>query len=63
MLVKCAVLGFFIVMIPIRFGMRATDELTSIPIAVLNGMVNVFIAIVIIEVLSLIVTSLITKLL
>jgi len=63
MLVKCAVLGFFIVMIPIRYGMRATDELTSIPIAVLNGMVNVFIAIVIIEVLSLIVTSLITKLL
>ncbi len=62
MLVKCAVLGFFIVMIPIRYGMRATDELTSIPVAVLNGMVNVFIAIVIIEVLSLIVMSLLARL-
>lgn len=62
MLLKCATLGFFIVLIPIRFGMSATDELTSIPIAVLNGMVKVFIAIVIIEVLSLILTSLIAKL-
>jgi phospholipid/cholesterol/gamma-HCH transport system permease protein len=34
--------------------LSATNELTSIPIAVLNGMVKVFIAIVMIEVLSLI---------
>jgi len=59
---KCATLGFFIVLIPIRFGMSATNELTSIPVSVLNGMVNVFIAIVIIEVLSLILMSLIAKL-
>ena len=63
MFLKCATLGFFIVLIPIRFGMSATNELTSIPVSVLNGMVNVFIAIIIIEVLSLILTSLITKLL
>lgn len=53
LLVKCILLGFFITLIPIRFGLRATDELTSIPVSVLNGMVKVFIAIVIIEVLSL----------
>ena len=63
MLCKCAILGFFMAMIPIRYGMRATNELTSIPVAVLNGMVKVFLAIVIIEVLSLILTSLIAKLL
>jgi phospholipid/cholesterol/gamma-HCH transport system permease protein len=53
LLVKCVFLGFFITLIPIRFGLRATHELTSIPISVLNGMVKVFIAIVIIEVISL----------
>jgi phospholipid/cholesterol/gamma-HCH transport system permease protein len=54
LLVKCILLGFFITLIPIRFGLRATThELTSIPISVLNGMVKVFIAIVVIEVLSL----------
>ncbi|MDI9569347.1 MAG: ABC transporter permease [Pseudomonadota bacterium] len=62
MTVKSAVFGFFIVMIPIRHGTRATDELTSIPVAVRHGMVNVFIAIVIIEVLSLVVTPMISKL-
>ncbi len=61
MSIKCATMGFFIVMIPIRYGMRATDELTSIPVSVLHGMVNVFIAIMIIEVVSLIVMSLIEK--
>lgn len=63
MFLKCATLGFFIVLIPIRFGMSATNELTSIPIAVLHGMVNVFIAIVMIEVLSLALMSLLAKLL
>jgi phospholipid/cholesterol/gamma-HCH transport system permease protein len=53
-LVKCAVFGFFITLIPIRFGLKASQELTSIPVAVSNGMVNVFAAILIIEVLSLI---------
>jgi phospholipid/cholesterol/gamma-HCH transport system permease protein len=53
-LIKCAVFGFFITLIPIRFGLRASHEFTSIPIAVSGGMVNVFTAIIIIEVLSLI---------
>jgi phospholipid/cholesterol/gamma-HCH transport system permease protein len=53
-LVKCCTFGFFITLIPIRFGLHATNDMTSIPIAVLNGMVDVFIAIVLIEVLSLI---------
>lgn len=52
-LLKCAIYGFFITLIPIRFGMRASHELTSIPIVVSHGMVNVFSAILIIEVLSL----------
>jgi phospholipid/cholesterol/gamma-HCH transport system permease protein len=53
-LLKCAVFGFFITLITIRFGLRASHELTSIPIVVSSGMVNVFAAIMIIEVLSLI---------
>ncbi|HET6460984.1 MAG TPA: ABC transporter permease [Syntrophales bacterium] len=53
-LIKCCTFGFFITLIPIRFGLNATNDLTSIPISVLNGMVDVFIAIVFIEVLSLI---------
>ncbi|MEN6468321.1 MAG: ABC transporter permease [Smithella sp.] len=52
-LFKCAVYGFFITLIPIRSGLRASHELTSIPIAVSHGMVSVFSAILIIEVLSL----------
>jgi phospholipid/cholesterol/gamma-HCH transport system permease protein len=42
-------------MIPIRSGFAATDELTSVPITVLRGMVKVFIALLIIEVLSLLI--------
>ena len=53
MFFKCAIFGFFITLIPIRFGLRASHELTSIPVAVSGGMVNVFAAILIIEVLSL----------
>ncbi|RPJ02318.1 MAG: ABC transporter permease [Deltaproteobacteria bacterium] len=55
LIVKCAVFGFFITLIPIRLGLSASQELTSIPISVLNGMVKVFVSIIIIEVLSLIV--------
>jgi phospholipid/cholesterol/gamma-HCH transport system permease protein len=53
-LLKCAAFGFFVTLIPIRSGLSASRELTSIPIAVSGGMVNVFTAIMIIEVLSLI---------
>jgi len=51
-LLKSATFGFFITLIPIRQGLNASRDLTSIPIAVLNGMVKVFLAIVVIEVLS-----------
>lgn len=51
-LFKCATFGFFITLIPIRQGLNASRELTSIPVAVLNGMVKVFLAIIVIEVLS-----------
>jgi phospholipid/cholesterol/gamma-HCH transport system permease protein len=54
-IVKASTFGFFITMIPIRSGFVATDELTSVPITVLRGMVKVFIAILIIEVLSLLI--------
>ena len=56
-LVKCITFGFFITMIPIRSGLQASEELTSIPVAVLNGMVKVFIAIVLIGVMSLILST------
>lgn len=52
-LIKSAAFGFFITLIPIYFGLRATNELTSIPIVVSRGMVSVFAVILIIEVLSL----------
>ena len=52
-IIKCSAFGSFIAVIPIRYGLNASDDLTSIPIAVLNGMVAVFIAIIIIEVLIL----------
>ncbi len=50
---KALAFGFIITLIPIWFGLTASQELTSIPVAVLNGMLKVFIAIVTIEVLTL----------
>jgi len=41
-LIKCATFGFFITLILIRLGLNASQELTSIPVSVLNGMVKVF---------------------
>lgn len=57
LILKCCTFGFFIILISIRSGLDASKELTSIPIAVLHGMVRVFLAIIIIEVLSLIIRS------
>ncbi len=53
--VKCVAFGFFITLIPIIYGMKASHELTTIPIAVLHGMIMIFRFIIIIEVLSLII--------
>jgi phospholipid/cholesterol/gamma-HCH transport system permease protein len=55
-LIKCGTFGFFITLIPISLGLHTRHrELTTIPIAVRNGMVRVFEAIIFIEVLSLII--------
>jgi len=54
-LLKSVVFGFFIILIPIRFGLQASHELTSVPVVVARGMVNVFAAVLTIEVLSLII--------
>lgn len=53
LLSKTLIFGLVVTLIPIWFGLTATDELTSIPVAVLNGMLAVFIAIATIEVLIL----------
>lgn len=49
---KCLLMGIFIAVIPIRYGLMAQNFFT-IPIAVLQGMVKVFIAILTIEVVTL----------
>lgn len=49
MLVKSIAFGFFIAVIPIYSGLRASTEMTAIPISVLRGMVMVFNSIIIIE--------------
>ena len=54
LIVKCMTFGFFITFIPILSGLRTSYDLTSIPVSVLHGMIRVFTAIIIIEVLSLV---------
>ncbi|MBN2254868.1 MAG: ABC transporter permease [Deltaproteobacteria bacterium] len=51
---KCLTFGFFITLIPILSGLRATYDVTTIPVSVLHGMIRVFLAIILIEVLSLV---------
>ncbi|MBN1828772.1 MAG: ABC transporter permease [Deltaproteobacteria bacterium] len=50
---KCIAFGFFITLIPIMAGTGATYDLTTIPVSVLHGMIRVFSAIIVVEVLSL----------
>lgn len=50
---KALIFGLVVTLIPIWFGLTVTDELTSIPVAVLKGMLTVFIAIATVEVLVL----------
>ncbi|MFT7860420.1 MAG: ABC transporter permease [Sulfurimonas sp.] len=57
LLVKSIAFGFVIMLIPIYSGLKTGDANTAIPISVLNGMVKLFIAIFLIEVLSLILQS------
>jgi phospholipid/cholesterol/gamma-HCH transport system permease protein len=55
LLIKGVSFGFFIMIIPIYSGMKTQKSYTSIPISALSGMVILFIAIIFIEVLSLII--------
>jgi len=58
LLVKSIAFGFVIMLIPIYSGLKTGSAYTAIPISVLNGMVKLFIAIFLIEVLSLLIQSL-----
>lgn len=58
LVLKGLAFGFVITLIPIYSGLKTTNSYTAIPISVLNGMVKLFIAIFLIEVLSLVIQSL-----
>jgi len=55
LLFKSIAFGFIIILIPLYSGLKTLKSYTAIPISVLNGMVKLFIAIFLIEVLSLII--------
>lgn len=57
LVLKGLAFGFVITLIPIYSGLKTTHSYTAIPISVLNGMVKLFIAIFLIEVLSLVIQS------
>ncbi len=57
LLLKGVAFGFVAMVIPIYSGLKAFDSYTAIPISVLNGMVKLFIALFVIEVVSLILQS------
>lgn len=57
LLLKSIAFGFTTMLIPIYSGLKTANSYTAIPISVLNGMVKLFIAIFIIEVLSLVLQS------
>ena len=58
LVLKGLAFGFVITLIPIYSGLKAGGSYTAIPISVLNGMMKLFIAIFLIEVLSLVIQSL-----
>lgn len=55
---KSAAFSFFATMIPIYSGLQCGNAVTDIPIAVLHGMIRLFISIFVIEVFSLMLKSL-----
>jgi len=55
LLFKSIAFGFVVILIPIYSGLKTTKSYTAIPISVLNGMVKLFVAIFLIEVISLII--------
>ena len=58
LLLKGIAFGFVTMLIPIYSGLKTASSYTAIPISVLNGMVKLFIALFVIEVLSLLLQSL-----
>lgn len=58
LLLKGIAFGFATMLIPIYSGLKTGAAYTAIPISVLNGMVKLFIALFLIEVLSLLIQSL-----
>jgi len=55
LVLKSFAFGFIVMLIPIYSGLKTQSRYTAIPISVLNGMVRLFIAVFLIEVLSLII--------
>ena len=55
LLLKSIAFGFAVTIIPVYSGLKTTKSYTAIPISVLNGMVKLFVAIFLIEVISLII--------
>lgn len=53
LLVKCALFGLAVTLIPVTAGLETPKKLFMVPVSVLHGMMRVFFAIVAIEVLSL----------
>lgn len=51
-LIKVVLLGYFIMSIPIYFGLQVRNAVTEIPIALLKGMLRLFYAIIIVEVIG-----------
>lgn len=53
LIVKCALFGLAVTLIPVTAGLETPKKLFMVPVSVLKGMMRVFFAIVVIEVLSL----------
>jgi phospholipid/cholesterol/gamma-HCH transport system permease protein len=53
LLVKCALFGLVVTLIPVTAGLETPKKLFMVPVSVLRGMMRVFFAIVAIEVVSL----------
>ncbi|MCA1926292.1 MAG: ABC transporter permease [Thiobacillus sp.] len=53
LIIKCALFGLAVTLIPVVSGLETPRKLFMVPVSVLSGMMRVFFAIVVIEVLSL----------
>jgi phospholipid/cholesterol/gamma-HCH transport system permease protein len=53
LIVKCFAFGVVVAVIPIAAGLEATRDAHSVPIAVMGGMVRLFVALALIELVAL----------